>query len=1034
LAALAWMVAHDVLDVKVAVPIGSGGKPVHAPGIYHEKVGVIADAQGDRISFSGSINETAGGWLNNRESFHVHCSWEGGREAQHVADEVAAFARLWEGRSTSTKVFDFPDAALHRLLEFLPHDDRFITPPQSTEHVPPVAAIADDNTQTETDSTETLPAAAGAYNLLPEEISRVVWTFIGLAAAMWNGTRVGEKTSAISPWRHQIRCYLRMLQSWPCRLLIADEVGLGKTVSAGLLIRQASLSGKAERILIMVPAGVLIQWQNELYEKFNLDVPIYDGQRLRWRQTHGRRAEEKKVGRDEWTQRPLVLCSSHLMRRRDRVGELLGAEPWDLVVLDEAHHARRRGAGTPQEHGPNALLRLMRELKSRCRALVLLTATPMQVHPVEMWDLLDLLGLPESCDSDAFIRYFELASGNPDQNGWEELAAMFRETETAFGSIDEEQALSVLPGVSPLARRKILKALRDPSGIPLKRLNTTSRKAALALLRGFSPVRCLMARHTRELLRLYHQQGNLDAPIAKRSVCDVPVELSQAERDLYDDVEDHISHTYNAASEAERTAVGFVMTIYRRRLASSFYALRCTLTNRLANLAARTRAAHSADEAELDGELSTVTGFIEDADVSQDELTGEVMAPDEADALVRQASSVNEEESIRNLLKDIAKLGTDSKARKLHDHLQAVFADGYDSAIVFTQYTDTLDYLKDYLADLFPDLPIGCYSGDGGAKRDRSGSWTRCTKEQIKLALKNKTIRLLICNDAAGEGLNLQYTGVLVNYDLPWNPMKVEQRIGRIDRIGQQHPIIRVINLAYKDTVEADVYFALGQRINLFQGIVGKLQPILSRLPKQFEQVALERPEHREAAKRRLLADVEQSVAVAEEASFDIDEVARESLQLPELPEPALTLDDLEAALNIAAVRPAGMEWQQLDPGSYATRLPGMFDKVRTTPQAEVFDDHCDSHLFLSPGGWFFKRLLRLVNTNVGEDISEQTAAHYWLVRSADGRVYEMIVFTNDGPQRISSLRELLDSFSKLGPPGQLDANQFPKSQLIPLA
>jgi hypothetical protein len=457
------------------------------------------------------------------------------------------------------------------------------------------------------------------------------------------------------------------------------------------------------------------------------------------------------------------------------------------------------------------------------------------------------------------------------------------------------------------------------------------------------------------------------------------------------------------------------MTIYRRRLASSFYALRCTLTNRLANLAASTRAAaHSEDGAELDGALSTVTGFIEDADVSQDELTGEVMAPDEADALVRQASSVNEEESIRNLLKDIAKLGTDSKARKLHDHLQAVFADGYDSAIVFTQYTDTLDYLKDYLADLFPDLPIGCYSGDGGAKRDRSGSWTRCTKEQIKLALKNKTIRLLICNDAAGEGLNLQYTGVLGNYDSPWNPMKVKQRIGRIDRIGQQHPIIRVINL--------------------FQGIVGKLQPILSRLPKQFEQVALERPEHREAAKRRLLADVEQSVAVAEEASFDIDEVARQPLHLPELPEPALTLGDLEAALNFAAVRPPGMEWQQLDRGSYATRLPGMFDKVRTTPQAEVFDDHCDSHLFLSPGGWFFKRLLRLANTNIGECTSEQTAAHYWLVRSADGHVYEMIAFTNNGPQRISSLRDLLDSFSKLGPPGRLDSEQFPKSQVVPLA
>lgn len=89
--------------------------------------------------------------------------------------------------------------------------------------------------------------------------------------------------------------------------------------------------------------------------------------------------------------------------------------------------------------------------------------------------------------------------------------------------------------------------------------------------------------------------------------------------------------------------------------------------------------------------------------------------------------------------------------------------------------------------------------------------------------------------------------------------------------------------------------------------------------------------------------------------------------------------------------------------------------------------------MFLSPGDWFFKRLLRLVNTKVDEEVSEQTTAHYWLVRSDDARIYEMIAFTNNGPQRISSLRELLDSFSKLGPPGQLDAKQFPKSQLIPL-
>ena len=130
-----------------------------------------------------------------------------------------------------------------------------------------------------------------------------------------------------------------------------------------------------------------------MYEKFNLNVPIYDGSALVWRAVHGARSTvEKSVGRDEWQAAPVVLVSSFLMRRADRQRELLDAADWDLLILDEAHHARRRGAGSTQEKGPNALLGLMRKLQAKCRSLLLLTATPMQVHPVELWDLMDLLG------------------------------------------------------------------------------------------------------------------------------------------------------------------------------------------------------------------------------------------------------------------------------------------------------------------------------------------------------------------------------------------------------------------------------------------------------------------------------------------------------------------------------------------------------------------------------------------------------------------------------------------------------------------
>ena len=199
---------------------------------------------------------------------------------------------------------------------------------------------------------------------------------------------------------------------------------------------------------------------------------------------------------------------------------------------------------------------------------------------------------------------------------------------------------------------------------------------------------------------------------------------------------------------------------------------------------------------------------------------------------------------------------------------------------------------------------IGCYSGDGGQVRDKAGFWSECTKEQIKARLKSKAIQFLVCTDAAAEGLNFQFCGVVVNYDLPWNPMKVEQRIGRIDRIGQRFAKIRVINLAYRETVEADVYFALGARINLFEGLVGRLQPILSSLPKKFEEVVLGKKENQEAARHQLLANLEQATREADQGGLDVDEVAAEAMEFPSLPPPSLTLPDLDTVLNRSGILP----------------------------------------------------------------------------------------------------------------------------------
>jgi hypothetical protein len=976
---LAWMIAAGHLDVKIAVPVDSKGKPVKLGGIYHEKVGVLEDTAGNVLSFSGSINETEAGWIHNRESFHVHCTWLGGRENEHVQIEVDAFKKLWEDQAHSTRVYEFPEAARQKLLAFLPRDDHFITPPK-----PPKRPAVEEP----------------GFKLTPSEARRIVWTFIRLAPRLWNGSRVGQATSAVEPWPHQVRIFDRFLKRWPNQLLIADEVGLGKCISAGLILRQLWLAGRAGRILVMVPKAVLPQWQNELYEKFNLNVPAYDGGKLVRRPVHGLPGPwEKSVGRTTWHREPFVMCSSQLMRRRDRVDELLAAEDWDLVVLDESHHARRRSAGNPKDERPNALLKLMRQVRPKTKALLLLTATPMQVHPVEVYDLLDLLGLPPKWKRSAqdFCRYFELAAGNPGETDMRFLAEMFRDMEGAFGQVQESELERFSPGLSRVARQRILKGLRDKSGIPLKKLGGEDRAACLRLLQRVSPIRHLMARQTRDLLRKYHEQGLLKQSVPRRRVIDVPVEMTPAEQNLYEAVEDYISETYNKAAPDKRTAIGFVMTIYRTRLASSFRALQQTLNDRLARLREGAGAEAGSERREMEWE----------EDAAADELSREeVMDSAEADELSDQALGAEEASEIDRLLRMIARVGANTKARKLVEKLKDAFADGYDSAIVFTQYTDTMEFLKEHLAAELPGLPIGTYSGPGAERRDAGGTWVSVPKEQIKRDLKAKRIRLLVATDSASEGLNLQACGVLANFDLPWNPMKVEQRIGRIDRIGQQRPEVRILNFVYERTVEADIYFALRRRIHLFEGVVGKLQPILSRLPQRFEQVVLEPKERREATRERVLADLEQMAQEAEQATFDIDVAAEEAFVAPDLPEPAMTLAELDAALNRKDARPAALDWKPLDPGSYAVSMPGMHEPARGTTSAEVFEDHPESMVFLSPGGKLFEEIAALATSDAEQ--SEGDTGVCWTTPATDAEGSRFLFRTGHGVQAVARLGDLL--------------------------
>ena len=159
---------------------------------------------------------------------------------------------------------------------------------------------------------------------------------------------------------------------------------------------------------------------------------------------------------------------------------------------------------------------------------------------------------------------------------------------------------------------------------------------------------------------------------------------------------------------------------------------------------------------------------------------------------------------------------------------------------------------------------------------------------------------VLLCTEAAAEGLNFQFCGALINYDMPWNPMKVEQRIGRIDRLGQQHGVIRIVNLHYEGTVETDVYRALRERIGLFESVVGRLQPILAKLPGVISETVLSGRGREEAERARVVGAIERQAIESGSEGFDIDVVTEEELAMPKRPRSPVTMEDLDRVDRIA--------------------------------------------------------------------------------------------------------------------------------------
>ncbi len=839
LGALAWMVAAGLMEVRVAFPLDPSGRPYH-PGrggaLFHPKAGVLWDVDGNRVAFQGSINETGAAWHRNREKFEVKRSWFSAQDEEDIRDEIGEFETLWEGRDPQLLVLPLPKAVQEYLDRFAPPDG---PPDRDPLEIPETPEAIPEEDRLAARRFLEAPRQPGGERLVLDPL--------------WAD---GEP---LQLFPHQERVVSRATREFPQPFLFCDEVGLGKTIEGGVSLRTLLLRGDVRRVLIVVPRSLIRQWMEELREKLALTAWFYDGKVL------------KDVGgRVRLVNHPLdedgiVIVSRHLIARADRRDEVLAAvAPWDLMIVDEAHAARRRVFGKDE---PNQLLDLLHELKHRrlFGSLWLLTATPMQLDPQEVHDLLALCGLDAPSwgdwnDVEGFQSFFEKLQVFPAKRPVRPDVMRMTRLAVSHGAADLDP--SEAPGStgvwSGFGWQQFVNRGKTGTGLALAldALKLDQAEALTPHLARQTPLAVYMFRHTRATLRAYQEKGLVHGLAVRRPV-DVPVEFETTrEMELYHRIDELCSRFYRLAElpADERSGIGFLMAVFRKRLASSFEAFRKSLERRRDAIEEVQRGMAALPPQALQEDLA-----VEEAELD-DEADGEEALGREQQRLLRlqqdplrRAQLEGERQYLQAYIQDLQQMPRDRKFEVFEETLTRLVEEGH-RLIVFTQYLDTLDFIRSRLVHRFGDR-IACYSGRGGEVWDPGrNAWREVEKAEIKARSKQdhpNAIRVLLGTDAASEGLNLQQFSSLVNYDLPWNPMRVEQRIGRIDRIGQEAPEVSILNLYVKGTIEEDTYRTLKDRIGAFEDVVGPLQPILAEMPRILRRVARGELELEEA--RRLL-------------------------------------------------------------------------------------------------------------------------------------------------------------------------------------
>ncbi|MBI2353461.1 MAG: DEAD/DEAH box helicase family protein [Deltaproteobacteria bacterium] len=713
----------------------------------HGKAGVIELADGHKTSFLGSINESRAAFSENYEILWEDSSDEG---IQWVEEE---FEALWND------AYPLPLAIIEEI-----------------ERVANRVEIRFDKI-----SPLELPAA------------------VLVEAPIYRG---GEQ---LQPWQRAfvVIALQHMERYGRVRLLLADEVGLGKTLSMATAAMITALLGDGP-VLILCPSTLTFQWQVELKDRLGIPSAVWLSNRKMWVDDNGHII--KTNGAADVVRCPYriaIVSTGLIFQDSEERSALLGRRGgYGTVILDEAHKARRRGGLGDKKDEPNNLFDFMLQIGTRTKNILLGTATPFQTEVYELWDLIAILNSG-----------VEFVLGREYVSIWGNCAKALPFVKGLQAPADEREAWDLLRAPLPPAE--------EHTAIATLRMNLEIDDKVFFSERAFSSLGFLEQELVRQTIdNEFFQHNN---PILRHTVLrrrdvledmgllekvgvsihpDPNAPAGEYEGQNFSDLGLMTNHPFNLAYKAaeeftdslrERTAgAGFMKSLLLQRICSSFAAGKSTAGNMLRREVLEDEEDIEALEKALDG--LTVT---------------------EAECLQRIVSELSRQEA------------RDPKLSAVKYFLTEHRVDGKTwlehGCIIFSQYYDTAYWVASELTKILQDEVVAVYAGVGKSVLFRKGHSAAVEREHIKLAVKRREIRLVVATDAASEGLNLQTLGTLINVDLPWNPSRLEQRLGRIKRFGQARRFVDMLNLVYSETRDDEVYRLLSRRLKDKYDIFGSL-------------------------------------------------------------------------------------------------------------------------------------------------------------------------------------------------------------------